>query len=42
MSAGAYLWVNQSRSFDVSGIETAGISAAYTDGVLTMTMPKKA
>lgn len=30
-----------SRSFDVSGIEVDGIEAAYTDGVLTLTMPKK-
>lgn len=31
-----------SRSFDVSGINVDGIEAAYTDGVLTLTMPKKA
>lgn len=30
-----------SRSFDVSGINVDGIDAAYTDGVLTLTMPKK-
>ena len=30
-----------SRSFDVSGINVDGIEAAYTDGVLTLTMPKK-
>lgn len=30
-----------SRSFDVSGINVEGIEAAYTDGVLTLTMPKK-
>lgn len=30
-----------SRSFDVSGIEVEGIEAAYNDGVLTLTMPKK-
>ena len=30
-----------SRSFDVSGIEVDGIEAAYNDGVLTLTMPKK-
>lgn len=29
------------RSFDVSGIDTAAISAAYTDGVLTLTLPKR-
>lgn len=29
------------RSFDVSGIDTANISAAYTDGVLTLTLPKR-
>lgn len=31
-----------SRCFDVSGINTEGIEAAYNDGVLTLTMPKKA
>ena len=31
-----------SRSFDVSGVNVDGIEAAYTDGVLTLTMPKKA
>ena len=31
-----------SRCFDVSGINTDGIEAAYNDGVLTLTMPKKA
>ncbi len=30
-----------SRSFDVSGIDTANISASYSDGVLCMTLPKK-
>ena len=30
-----------SRSFDVSGINVEGIEAAYTDGVLTLTLPKK-
>ncbi|MCR5665103.1 MAG: Hsp20/alpha crystallin family protein [Oscillospiraceae bacterium] len=30
-----------SRSFDVSGIQVDGIEAAYTDGVLTLKMPKK-
>jgi len=30
-----------SRSFDVSGINVDGIEAAYTDGVLCLTMPKK-
>ena len=30
-----------SRSFDVSGIEVEGIQASYTDGILTLTMPKK-
>lgn len=30
-----------SRSFDVSGINVDGIEAAYTDGILTLTMPKK-
>lgn len=30
-----------SRTFDVSGVDTAGIKASYTDGVLRLTMPKK-
>ena len=30
-----------SRSFDVSGIEADKIGASYTDGILTLTMPKK-
>lgn len=29
------------RSFNVKGIDTEAITAAYNDGVLTMTMPKK-
>ncbi len=29
------------RSFDVSGIDTANIKANYTDGVLTLTLPKR-
>ena len=29
------------RSFDVSGIDTSGIRANYTDGVLTLTLPKR-
>ena len=30
------------RSFDVSGVNVDGIEAAYTDGVLNVTLPKKA
>ena len=30
-----------SRSFDVSGVNVDGIEAAYNDGVLKRTMPKK-
>jgi len=30
-----------SRSFSVKGIDTDAISAAYTDGVLTLTLPEK-
>ena len=29
------------RSFDVSGIDTQSIKAAYNDGVLTLTLPKR-
>ena len=29
------------RSFTVKGIDTEAITAAYNDGVLTLTMPKK-
>ena len=31
-----------SRCFDVSGINVDGIEASYTDGVLNVTLPKKA
>ena len=31
-----------SRSFDVSGIDQENIEAAYNDGILTLTLPKKA
>jgi len=31
-----------SREFDISGVEADGISAKYENGVLTLTMPKKA
>ncbi len=31
-----------SRSFDVSGVNVDGIEASYTDGILTVKMPKKA
>lgn len=30
-----------SRSFDLSGINADGIEAAYRDGILSLTMPKK-
>lgn len=30
-----------SRSFDLSGIETDGIEASYTDGLLSLRLPKK-
>ena len=30
-----------SRSFDISGIHAEGISAAYEDGVLKLTLPKQ-
>ena len=35
------LYGSYSRSFDVSGIDVDRISAAYTDGVLNLTLPKK-
>lgn len=31
-----------SRSFDVSGVDIEGIDAEYTDGILRLTLPKKA
>lgn len=33
-------WETVERSFEVSGVDTAGISAAYLNGVLTVTLPK--
>ena len=36
------LYGSYSRSFDVSGINVDAIEAAYNDGVLTVTLPKKA
>ena len=30
-----------SRSFDVSGIDTAGIKAGYNNGILELTLPKE-
>ena len=30
-----------SRSFDTTGIDTENIKASYTDGVLTLTLPKQ-
>ncbi len=35
------MYGSYSRSFDVSGIDVDRISAAYTDGVLTLELPKK-
>ena len=35
------LYGSYSRSFDVSGIDVDKISAAYTDGILTLELPKK-
>ncbi len=35
------LYGSYSRSFDVSGIDVDKITAAYTDGILTLEMPKK-
>ena len=32
---------SDTRSFNVKGIDTEDITAAYNDGVLTLTMPKK-
>ena len=29
------------RSFDISGIDESAIDAAYTNGILTLTLPKK-
>ena len=33
-------WETVERSFDVTGVDTAGISAAYVNGILTVTLPK--
>ena len=46
-SEGAYIRCERSygafsRSFDISGIRSEDISAAYDNGVLTLTMPKQA
>lgn len=30
------------RAFDISGIDEAGITASYTNGILTLTLPKQA
>ena len=35
------LYGSYSRSFDVSGIDVDRISAAYTDGILSLELPKK-
>ena len=31
-----------SRTFDISGIDEAGITASYTNGILALTLPKQA
>lgn len=33
-------WGSFQRSFDISGIDQQGITAAYNDGILTLTLPK--
>ena len=33
---------SMSRCFDVSGVEVENIEASYQDGILTLTMPKRA
>lgn len=33
-------WETIERSFEVSGVDTGAISAAYVNGVLTVTLPK--
>lgn len=33
-------WETVERSFEVSGVDTGAISAAYTNGILTVTLPK--
>ena len=33
-------WETVERSFEVSGVDTAAITAAYQNGVLTVTLPK--
>lgn len=34
-------WGSFARSFDISAVDAQNIKAAYTDGVLTLTLPKK-
>jgi len=33
-------WETVERSFEVSGVDTSAISAAYVNGILTVTLPK--
>lgn len=35
------IWGSFCRSFDLSAVDADNISAAYSDGVLTLTLPKK-
>lgn len=35
-------WGTYSRSFDLDGIDESAVTAAYEDGVLKLTLPKKA
>lgn len=35
------IWGSFCRSFDLSAVDADNISAAYNDGVLTLTLPKK-
>ena len=37
----SFVWGSFCRSFDLSAVDADRICAAYSDGVLTLTLPKK-
>ena len=42
ISAGSAGTAPSARTFDVSGINESGITAAYNNGILEVTLPKQA